>query len=131
MFLCQIYAPTDDLVRHLLIYGCNNGKCGNVSGSFRVLRIQNNYVEENRDDVEEESSKESESNSTSTPSWTVEGADDWNIDGADDWNVDGAGTVWLCQTIAYAETSTAAQNTPAANAFNTASGCNGGPWIEL
>ena len=29
-----------------------------------------------------------------------------------DWNVDGAGTVWLCQTIAYAETSTAAQNTP-------------------
>ena len=90
MFLCQIYAPTDDLVRHLLIYGCNNGKCGNVSGSFRVLRIQNNYVEENRDDVEEESSKESESNSTSTPSWTVEGADDWNVDGADDWNVDGA-----------------------------------------
>ena len=48
-----------------------------------------------------------------------------------DWNVDGAGTVWLCQTIAYAETSTVAQNTPAANAFNTASGCNGGPWIEL
>eukprot|EP00938_MAST-03A_sp_MAST-3A-sp1_P007344 g7344.t1 len=89
MFLCQIYAPTDDLVRHLLIYGCNNGKCGNVSGSFRVLRIQNTYVEENQNDVEE-SSKELESNSTSTPSWTVEGADDWTVDGADDWNVDGA-----------------------------------------
>ena len=68
--------------------------------------------------------------------WLVaqNGADTFNEAGyfsRFDWNIDGAGNVWLCQTTAYAETAMEAQNTPAANAFNTASGCNGGPWIEL
>jgi len=48
-----------------------------------------------------------------------------------DWNVDGSGKIWLCQTVSMAQTATEAQNTPAANAFNTSSGCNGGPWIEF
>lgn len=48
-----------------------------------------------------------------------------------DWNIDGSGAVWLCQTTANASTASEAQNTPAANAFNTASGCAGGPWIHF
>lgn len=48
-----------------------------------------------------------------------------------DWNIDGSGAVWICQTTANASTAAEAQNTPAANAFNTASGCAGGPWIHF
>jgi hypothetical protein len=48
-----------------------------------------------------------------------------------DWNVEVSGKIWLCQTKSNATTATEAQNTPAANAFNTASGCNGGAWIEF
>ena len=42
-----------------------------------------------------------------------------------DWNIDSSGQVWL--TTNNAETEVEARNTPAANAFNTASGCDGGP----
>ena len=89
MFLCQMYAPTDDLIRHLLIYGCNSGQCENVPGSFRVLRIQNTYLEAHND-VKEESSKESNSTgmSASSSSWAIEGADDWNNDGINEWGND-------------------------------------------
>ena len=48
-----------------------------------------------------------------------------------DWNIDSSGAVWICQTTSTAETAQQAQNTPAANAFNTVSGCDGGPWNQL
>lgn len=48
-----------------------------------------------------------------------------------DWNIDASGSVWICQSTAYAATASEAQNLPAANAFNTTSGCAGGPWIQL
>jgi pre-rRNA-processing protein TSR4 len=85
LLVSQIYAPTDDLIRHLLVYGCNDGACGNIPGGFRVLRIQSPYSEDAETDC---TSKESESNSTS---WVVEGNDDWTVDGADEWGDDGEG----------------------------------------
>ena len=48
-----------------------------------------------------------------------------------DWNIDASGTVWLCQSTAYATSANEAQNLPAANAFNTTAGCAGGPWMQL
>ncbi len=48
-----------------------------------------------------------------------------------DWNIDASGIIWICHSTATAETAQEAQNTPAANAFNTVSGCAGGPWVQL
>lgn len=40
VFVCQIYAPTDVLVRYLYVFGCNSSGCANAPGTWRVLRTQ-------------------------------------------------------------------------------------------
>ena len=48
-----------------------------------------------------------------------------------DWVIDNGGTLYVCQTTAYADTESDAVNTVPANSNDLANGCPGYGWLEL